>query len=319
MSDRHAAPEPLPHEVITLGPNRWIELREPTLDDVDDLVLLYDRLSRHDVYRRFFSVTRPDERLLRTWIERVPARGRRLIARREDGTLVADAGYVRQGNGDAELDLVVDPAARGWLGGYLLERLVAAARVDGIRNLEAEVLVENGPMLAVLHHRRYANLGHDDHTIARLVIAVSAETPVWPAEHDQPRILIEGGGLGWIPQGLSTSLGVRVLQCPGPDRPGHCPVLEGRSCPLVAGADAVVTALDTDRHGDELVSAHHRDRPDLRLFVTTGEHPDADVLPGDRPPLEVVACALGLPTTLPRRKQPGAGNDPNPTDQGVMP
>src|SRR5690606_14887068 len=101
--------------------------------------------------------------------------------------------------------------------------------------------------------------------------------------------------LGWIPDGLSRTLGVGVLQCPGPNRPGNCPVLQGRECPLVAGADAVVTAIDPDLNGDSLVTCHHRDRPGLRLFVTTHRHAEAELLADDRPAVEAVAHALGLP------------------------
>jgi hypothetical protein len=220
--------------------------------------------------------------------------------------VIADSGYVRldDGDGDAELDLTVAPEARGWLGGYLLDRLVDLAAADGIRNLRADVLVDNGAMLALVHHRRYANRGHDDHTVAHLVIAVSAETPTWPPRHNRPRILVEGGGLGWIPDGLARSLNVDVLQCPGP-RPGprsRCPVLEGRACPLAAGADAVVCAVGPDRARAQLLDAHHR-RCRTRLFVTDSSDPaDAELLPDDRPVLESVARALGLPVALPRRQ-----------------
>jgi hypothetical protein len=239
--------------------------------------------------------------VLRRWIELTPDRGRRLVARREDGTLVADCGYVRRDDGDAELDLVVSPEAPGGLAACLLDRLVATARGDGIRNLRAEVLVDDGRMLGLLQHRHHANVGHDDHTVAHVLIGAAAETPQWPEDHRRPRVLIEGGGLGWIPDGLSRSLGIDVLQCPGPDRPGDCPAAAGRECPLAAGADAVVCALGPDRHRDAVLDAHHR-RPGLRLFVTAeGVDAGAEVLSDDRPVLEGVARALDLDAALPRR------------------
>jgi hypothetical protein len=301
--DRHAD-TPLPAERLTLSEGRWLALREPTLADIEGLYELYHQLPVDDLYHRFFSVFRPERPMLREWIERTPSLGRRLIAERETGAIVADGGYVRMDNGDAELDLVVTRQARGWLGGYLLDRLVQAARSDGIANLRADVLVDNGSMLALIHHRRYAATGHDDHTIAHLCIAASAETPTWPPTHDRPRILIEGGGLGWIPDGLRSALGVDVMQCPGPGGPGSpCPALEGRSCPLAAGADAVVCALGPDERG-AILAAHRRRDPGARLFVTNAGGTadiDADVLPEDRPALESVACALGLPIGLPTR------------------
>jgi hypothetical protein len=266
---------------------------------------MYESLSHTDLYRRFFTVYRPGPKVLQKWIDRIPDRGRRLIVRRETGAVVADGGYVRSEDGDAELDLVVVPEARGWLGGYLLDRLVTAARADGVRNLRADVLVENGPMLGLIHHRRYVNAGHDDHTVAHVLIAVGAETPQWTEAHDRPRILIEGGGLGWIPDGLSRSLGVDVLQCPGPAATGRrCPALQGRTCPLAAEADAVVCALDPHGQRDEVLGAHHRLHGRTRLFVTADAGDAAEHLTGDRPALEAVARALGLPTALPRRPTP---------------
>lgn len=290
---------------IDLATGSWLEVREPTPDDIGGLHDLYDGLSLDDLYRRFFSIYRPSDAQLRSWVSRSRAQGRRLIACRESGAVVADGGYVRQDDGDAELDLVVAREARGWLGAYLLDRLIDLAREDGVPNLRAEVLFQNRSMLALLHHRPYANLSDDEHTILHLLIAVSAETPVWPADHHRPRILIEGGGLGWVPLGLSESLGVDVVQCPGPHAGAPCPALTGRTCPLVDGADAVVCALRGARDRDSLLSGHHLHRPDQRLFATTPTHAGhAEVLDGRQPALTTVARALDLiPDDLPRRSR----------------
>lgn len=307
MKSRLPNPGPQP-ERVPLGPARWLDVRPPTPADLDAIERFYDGLDPDDRYHRFFTSHHPERDVLRSWIERVPGQGRRLLAVRETGEVVADSGFTLLDDGDAELDLVVARPARGWLGGYLLDRIVTAAQADGVRNLRADVLVDNGPMLALVHHRRFATSGHDDHTVAHLVMAVSGETPRWGRRHDRPRIVIEGGGLGLVPAGTARALDMDVLMCPGPRRHPSCPALRARPCPLIEEADAVVCALTPQQGRDALLDAHRRLHPGTARFRTgdgdgegDGDAGRATPLGDDRPPLEAVARALGLPAALPRR------------------
>lgn len=272
-----------------------VTVSEVTPDDEPNLRAFHERLPAEDAVHEYCSLFRAS----RAGGRRGP--GRRLIARDGNGAIVADGGYERLDDDDAALDLVVTPEAPPGLGDHLLDRLVDLAAAEGIRNLRAEVHVDNGAALALLLGHPHVNAGHDDHTVAHVVLAAAAATPRWTRRHERPRILIEGGGLGWIPDGLGRALDVEVLQCPGP-RHGpcsRCPMVEGGACPLVAGADAVVCAIGDDDGRSRLLAAHQRRNRGTRVFVTTPvdtpsvNDVDVELLPDDRPVLEAVVRALG--------------------------
>jgi hypothetical protein len=218
--------------------------------DVDGLVALYDGLSDDDRYRRFFSGFRPP----RSFFERLVNVGERggfgLVATMGAGgdvaggaRIVGEASYELLPNGDGELAITVAADQRGWLGPYLLDALVEVAAARGVRNLEADVLVTNGRMLALLRSRGYATMGSNDWTTLRLVVGTAGRTPVWPAGHgatghsDRPRVLVEVPGGRWHAGAEADEAGLRVIACSGPRgaRP-RCPVLAGRPCPLAANA-----------------------------------------------------------------------------------
>ncbi|HEX2562285.1 MAG TPA: GNAT family N-acetyltransferase [Acidimicrobiales bacterium] len=227
-----------------------LTVRPVATTDVDGLVALYDGLSDDDRYRRFFSGFRPP----RSFFERLVNVGERggfgLVATMGAGgdvaggaRIVGEASYELLPNGDGELAITVAADQRGWLGPYLLDALVEVAAARGVRNLEADVLVTNGRMLALLRSRGYATMGSNDWTTLRLVVGTAGRTPVWPAGHgatghsDRPRVLVEVPGGRWHAGAEADEAGLRVIACSGPRgaRP-RCPVLAGRPCPLAANA-----------------------------------------------------------------------------------
>ncbi len=288
---------------IRLGDGRTLAIRAVEPADVDSLVALYAALDQQDSHSRFFSVFRPD----RAFFERMTTVADRggfglvVTVTGEAGSeeLVAEAGYTPLPNGDGELAITVAAPWRGWVGPYLLDALLEAAGERGVPNLEADVLVTNGPMLALFRSRGYATLDHPDATVMRVVIGSSGPAPSWTGPHDRPRVLVEAPGGRWHAEEAARAAGLQVIVCPGPTaRTSRCPALRGQTCPLAAEADAIV--LSHPRPDDEqwlgLPAAHDQ----LHLGVPVCVEPTAGTETSDLPILprgtesEVVAFVQRL-------------------------
>jgi ribosomal protein S18 acetylase RimI-like enzyme len=76
------------------------------------------------------------------------------------------------GNGD--FALTVASEWRGWLGPYLLGALVAAAAARGVPNLQADVLVCNVRMFALLRSCGYVTLSRESEEVR---VAIDAAQP----------------------------------------------------------------------------------------------------------------------------------------------
>ena len=155
MSEEAPAPYPseLAHEIVLADGARLV-LRPIRSDDEPRLVALYDRLSLHTAYQRFFTVMR---RLPPDWahfLANVDYR-RRLALVVEHGPateLIAVARYESTDEpGTAEIAFVIED---GWqnrgLGTLLLGELLAAAEARGLRRFRAYVLAGNRRMLDLL-------------------------------------------------------------------------------------------------------------------------------------------------------------------------
>ena len=257
---------------VELGGGARLTVRPANPGDRELLRSLFHELSEDDRYRRFFSPFDPNDE----FIERLATANEhgafQLIAVIErDGEpdeVVGEASAFPRPNGNAELAITVRPRARGWLGPYLLDALIETARAAGIQNLEAEVLMTNRRMLALLRPRGYAVSDHDGFQSARFVISTTDSTPSWPAADDRPRLLVEASGGRWEGDRVVTAEGVQVMVCPGPlaRRAPPCPALTGGHCPLADGADAIVTHLG-EPLGTELADAHQRLTPGVPLCV----------------------------------------------------
>jgi RimJ/RimL family protein N-acetyltransferase len=133
-----------------------LRLRLIRPDDEPRLISLYDRLSRHSAYQRFFAAMR---RLPTDWAHFLAnvdyERRLALVIERDtdDGIeLIAVARYEPTPEpGVVEIALVVQDAWQGrGLGRLLLDELLAAAHARGHRRFRAYVLAENSRMLRML-------------------------------------------------------------------------------------------------------------------------------------------------------------------------
>jgi len=153
---------PYPRELVrtvTLKDGFPTRVRPIRPDDEPRLVNLYERLSRHTAYQRFFTVLR---RLPPDWYHFFAnvdyARRLALVAERETVAGVQLIGVGRYEPSEepatAEVAFVVED---GWqcrgLGGILLDAVLAAAEARGIRRFRADVQADNHRMLRLLATR----------------------------------------------------------------------------------------------------------------------------------------------------------------------
>jgi GNAT superfamily N-acetyltransferase len=138
----------------TLRDGRQVEIRALRPDDRVDLIAAVGRSSGQSLYRRFFAVKRGfteseiDYFLNVDFVDHVALvavvdeSGRRVIA--------GGARYVVVQPGRAEVAFaVIDQYQGQGLGAALMHHLAAIAREVGLKELTAEVLPENVPMLKV--------------------------------------------------------------------------------------------------------------------------------------------------------------------------
>lgn len=140
--------------VEPLRDGRPLEIRAYRANDQADLLAAVGRTSAQSLYRRFFTVKRSfsdrerefflnvdfvNHVALMAWLEEP---GRRVIA--------GGGRYVVVQPGKAEVAFVVVDAYQGLgVGAALMRHLASIARAAGLRELTAEVLAENAPMLKV--------------------------------------------------------------------------------------------------------------------------------------------------------------------------
>ncbi|MHB1068042.1 MAG: GNAT family N-acetyltransferase, partial [Candidatus Nanopelagicales bacterium] len=142
---------------VLLRDGRPVHLRPMAPGDADRLRAFHASLSDRTVYFRFFSAkpTLTDEEVAR--FTQVDHRDRVALAALDGGELVGVGRYDAVGDGLAEVAFVIrdDMQGRG-LGSVLLEHLAAAARECGLTRFTAEVLPQNGRMLATFRQAGFA-------------------------------------------------------------------------------------------------------------------------------------------------------------------
>ncbi len=260
-------------DVIELPGGARMEVRSTTAADDERICALYHTLSVGDRHRRFFGAFKPHIEWCREWADVSSRGGYGVIAivhrEGEPEEVAGEAGYALREDGDGDLAVTVAPTWRGWLGPYLLDVLVRHAGDAGLANLQAEVLLENGPMLSLLSRRGPVALGHDDGMV-RLTIGTSGPVPTWPPAERRPRVLVEVAGRRWAGEHAADEAGLLTAMCAGPAARGEhgCPVLDGGRCALADGADAIIVLLDPDdERSAELVRAHREQSPGTPVLV----------------------------------------------------
>lgn len=272
------------HEIdrATLPDGRELIVREGRVDDAHDLHALYQRLSDDDRFLRFFSAAVPSPAFFEKWLTIGERGGLVLVVftveRNGRTTLVGEAGYSLLDDGDGELGITVDPLWRGWVGGWLLGVLLREAATHGVPNLQAVVQTTNRPMLGLLRHHGTAIVDQPEPSEIRLAISTTGHTPGWPVSHDKPRILVEAAYGHWAGEKAARDAGFDVRTCRGPGANGHCPMVEGDGCPLVEGADVVVSQFPDDAAYRTAIVDELQRHPDLHLvlpaFGSAGPDPD---------------------------------------------
>lgn len=254
-----------PARELALPGGRTLLVREVEESDAEAIAALYESLGEDDLYFRFFQCHTPPRSTTDKMVSVRERGGFRVVAELEDGggtrRLVGECGYEPLPNGDGELAITVAREARGWLGPYLLDALMRVASELGTTGLEADVLMENRRMLALVRARGYATMDHSTCPgIVRVLMGTAQRVPVWPQRGGHPRVLVEAEGGRWHREAAARAAGLDVLVCPGPlSKWSHCPALDRRSCPLADGADLVVDAIPPgSEEADVLLDSHDR-------------------------------------------------------------
>jgi ribosomal protein S18 acetylase RimI-like enzyme len=158
--------------IETLRDGRRVEIRAIRPADRDGLLAAFGRTSTQSRFRRFFAVRGEfSEREIAFFVDVDFVGHVALVAVAESpaGTEIVGGGrYVGTEPGVAEVAFAIIDAYQGQgLGSALMRHLGALARAAGLRELVAEVLPENGPMLKVfersgfpVHRRRDGDVVH---------------------------------------------------------------------------------------------------------------------------------------------------------------
>jgi RimJ/RimL family protein N-acetyltransferase len=140
--------------VEQLGHGRRIEIRALKPDDEADLLAAVDRASVQSLYRRFFAMKREfSEKEIAYFVNVDFLNHVALVAVAEEGgqaMIVGGGRYVVVRKGSAELAFaVIDEYQGKGIGAALMRHLIMIARNAGLKQLVAEVLPDNTPMLNV--------------------------------------------------------------------------------------------------------------------------------------------------------------------------
>jgi len=154
-----------------------IEIRALKPEDRPDLIAAVGRASEQSLYRRFFGFKRAfTEQEIAYFSEVDHASHVALVAVAVEGgrsRIVGGGRYIVVQPGQAEVAFVVVDQSQGrGLGARLLHHLVVLARKAGLRELAADVLSENAPMLRVFER---SGLPHTSRSEGRDVVHVTLQ------------------------------------------------------------------------------------------------------------------------------------------------
>ena len=143
--------------VERLRDGREIEIRALRPADADDMLAAVDRTSAQSLYRRFFGAKRHFSESEKAFFLNVDFVSHvALVAVAKEGgrsVIVGGGRYIVAREGAAELAFaIVDEYQGQGIGAALMRHLTMLARGAGIKELIAEVLPENLPMLKVFQN-----------------------------------------------------------------------------------------------------------------------------------------------------------------------
>ena len=166
-----------------LRDGRRIEIRALRPADRTDVVAAVDRMSVKSLYRRFFGLKRHfSEREINFFVNVDFANHVALVAVvRESGrpAIVGGGRYVVVHPGTAEVAFtVVDKYQGQGIGAVLMRHLAALARSAGLKELIAEVLPENTPMLKVFEKSGLKLETKQEDQVVHVTLQLSDRSPI---------------------------------------------------------------------------------------------------------------------------------------------
>ena len=265
-------PLPRPADVV-LADGRLGVIRRLTPDDRPAVHALHDEISDDALRMRFFNVSRA---AAHSYVEHVLTTPDTLaLVAETDGRLVGLATAEPVSPDAVEIALVVSDAHHGQgLGTLLLEHLFALVRDRGIGRVEAEVLVENHPMLEVLANAGYELTQHPDRGVVTVNLRVTSTAMVQDAA-DRREFQAES-------RSLTPLLAPRSVAVAGV-----------RSDGSGVGA-AVLRSIHANGYTGRVVVVHPRrnEVSGLRAYPSFGDLPDPVDLAVIAVPAEATATAL---------------------------
>ena len=135
-----------------LADGATVEIRPARPDDFDAVQDVHQKMSRDNLYLRFFSLSPVAGERAAGRICREPAPDHASLLAVLDGEVVGYGSYEELGGGYPAAEVafaVVDDVHNRGVGTLLLEHLISLARSRGVRTLVAETLLENALMLKV--------------------------------------------------------------------------------------------------------------------------------------------------------------------------
>jgi RimJ/RimL family protein N-acetyltransferase len=163
---------------ITFADGSNLDIRAINQNDEERLVAFFSRLSRHAVYLRFHNVlTHLSEKEAKRFCNVDYHNTFALVAIIKEGQeekIIAVGRYYRLPHSDeAEIAFVVeDKYQHKGIGTHLLKQLATIAREKGIRNFQAEVLVENHDMIQVFKESGFPLTEEREQDTCRVVINI---------------------------------------------------------------------------------------------------------------------------------------------------
>lgn len=141
--------------IETLRDGRRVQIRALSRGDQAELLAALGRSSAASLYRRFFAAKREfSDQEIEFFLNADFTDHIALVAvlpRNGQDVIVGGGRYIVVRPGSAELAFMVEDDCQGLgIGSVLMRHLIALARQAGLRELVAEVLPENLPMLKVL-------------------------------------------------------------------------------------------------------------------------------------------------------------------------